>query len=180
MKQLRDFLCPDPFKIASWQDINAHCYIGDSNNCTAVQVLMPSILYLNFMILSRIILYFQRGKKCVRTVKAQRKVRYSFSNCHSKFFTPKYCGACNDGRCCTPKSTSTKAIRFTCDDGFRFKKRMMVIKSCDCSRKCPGTNNDLFSSYKRLGGDTWRNWKVGSFSKWNGFTFSSEDMEKHY
>ncbi|CAK8683313.1 unnamed protein product [Clavelina lepadiformis] len=97
----------------------------------------------------------KKGKRCVRTVKAERRVRYSFSGCHSKVYTPKYCGTCTDGRCCTPKHTVTKPIKFTCDDGFQFKKRMMVIKSCQCSRKC-ASDNDIFFSYRSMGGDTWR------------------------
>uniref|UniRef100_H2Z9N7 CTCK domain-containing protein n=1 Tax=Ciona savignyi TaxID=51511 RepID=H2Z9N7_CIOSA len=78
----------------------------------------------------------KRGKKCIRTVKAQRRVQYSFSGCQSKVYTPKYCGECVDGRCCTPKETVTRPVKFTCDGGFKFKKRMMVIKSCSCHRKC--------------------------------------------
>nr|XP_002127157.1 connective tissue growth factor isoform X1 [Ciona intestinalis] len=96
----------------------------------------------------------KRGKKCIRTVKAQRRVQYSFSGCQSKVYTPKYCGACTDGRCCAPKHTVTKPIKFTCDGGFQFKKRMMVIKSCSCSRRCVGENS--FFSYRRMGGDTWQ------------------------
>uniref|UniRef100_H2Z9N4 CTCK domain-containing protein n=1 Tax=Ciona savignyi TaxID=51511 RepID=H2Z9N4_CIOSA len=87
----------------------------------------------------------KRGKKCIRTVKAQRRVQYSFSGCQSKVYTPKYCGECVDGRCCTPKETVTRPVKFTCDGGFKFKKRMMVIKSCSCHRKCFGSDNDFFS-----------------------------------
>nr|CAB3267753.1 connective tissue growth factor [Phallusia mammillata] len=100
--------------------------------------------------------HIKRGKRCVRTVKPQRRVRYSFSGCQSKVYTPKYCGKCTDGRCCTPKNTVTKAVKFTCENGFQFKKRMMVIKSCQCNQRCAESPNDIFHALRHMGGDTWQ------------------------
>lgn len=92
----------------------------------------------------------KKGKKCLRSPKATRPVRYSFSGCKTKVHTPKYCGQCVDGRCCTPARTKTVTATFHCDDGFSFKKRMMQIKSCSCHRKCGQSDNDILKSYQQL------------------------------
>merc|ERR1719427_196886 len=62
----------------------------------------------------------KRGKKCQRVVRAPRRVRFSYKGCKSKSFVPKYCGQCNDERCCQVKNHVTESINFRCGDGSSF------------------------------------------------------------
>ncbi|XP_030644989.1 CCN family member 2b [Chanos chanos] len=97
----------------------------------------------------------KRGKKCVRTPKSQRGMRFELSDCRStKVYKPKFCGVCTDGRCCTPQSTITAEVEFRCPEGDSFKKKMMFIKSCSCHYDCP-RENDIFlaSNTRRMIGD---------------------------
>jgi len=109
----------------------------------------PTIIFFTFML--------QKGKKCNRTIKSPRKVKFTFSKCHSKAYTPKYCGTCRDGRCCSPKKTVTKTVKFNCDDSkAAFRKKMMIIKSCECKHQCMESANDILVPFRRLSGDVWR------------------------
>ncbi|KAJ3608855.1 hypothetical protein NHX12_023385 [Muraenolepis orangiensis] len=97
----------------------------------------------------------KKGKKCVRTPKAQTGVRFELSGCHSvRLYKPKFCGACTDGRCCTPLATVTAEVEFRCPEGDTFRKRMMFIRSCACHHRCP-RDNDIFlaPSTRRMTGD---------------------------
>ncbi|CAL8397375.1 unnamed protein product [Gadus morhua 'NCC'] len=97
----------------------------------------------------------KKGKKCVRTPKAQTGVRFEMSGCHStRLYKPKYCGVCTDGRCCTPLATVTSEVEFRCPEGDVFRKAMMFIRSCSCHHDCP-RDNDIFlaSNTRRMTGD---------------------------
>ncbi|KAK7139050.1 hypothetical protein R3I93_016237 [Phoxinus phoxinus] len=97
----------------------------------------------------------KRGKKCVRTPKSQRGMRFELSGCHSiRLYKPKFCGVCTDGRCCTPHATVTAEVEFRCPEGDTFRKRMMFIKTCSCHHDCP-RENDIFlaSNSRRMIGD---------------------------
>lgn len=97
----------------------------------------------------------QRGKKCVRTPKAQKGVHFELSGCSStRLYKPKFCGICTDNRCCTPHTTITAEVEFRCPEGDVFNKKMMFIKSCTCHYDCP-RDNDIFlsSSMRRMIGD---------------------------
>uniref|UniRef100_A0A3Q3GEX8 CCN family member 3 n=1 Tax=Labrus bergylta TaxID=56723 RepID=A0A3Q3GEX8_9LABR len=97
----------------------------------------------------------KRGKKCVRTPKAQRFMRFELSGCSStRLYRPKFCGVCTDNRCCTPHRTVTAQVEFRCPEGDVFIKKMMFIKTCSCHHDCP-QDNDIFlaSNTRRMIGD---------------------------
>ncbi|XP_067862920.1 CCN family member 2-like [Heptranchias perlo] len=97
----------------------------------------------------------KKGKKCVRTPKPSKSMKFEFSGCTSmRSYRPKFCGVCTDGRCCTPHSTTTLRVEFKCPEGDLIKKKMMFIKTCSCHYDCP-SDNDIFLStyYKRMIGD---------------------------
>uniref|UniRef100_A0A4W6C105 CCN family member 3 n=1 Tax=Lates calcarifer TaxID=8187 RepID=A0A4W6C105_LATCA len=86
----------------------------------------------------------KKGKKCVRTPKAQQGMRFELSGCSStRLYKPKFCGVCTDNRCCTPHTTITAEVEFRCPEGDVFMKKMMFIKTCSCHHDCP-QDNDIF------------------------------------
>ncbi|XP_048057929.1 CCN family member 2b isoform X1 [Megalobrama amblycephala] len=92
----------------------------------------------------------KRGKKCVRTPKSQRAMRFELSGCQSvRLYKPKFCGVCTDGRCCTPHATATVEVEFRCSEGDTFRKRMMFIKTCSCHHDCPRENDIFLASHSR-------------------------------
>ncbi|XP_012882340.1 PREDICTED: connective tissue growth factor [Dipodomys ordii] len=97
----------------------------------------------------------KKGKKCIRTPKISKPVKFELSGCTSvKAYRAKFCGVCTDGRCCTPHRTTTLPVEFKCPDGETMKKNMMFIKTCACHYNCPG-DNDIFESlyYRKMYGD---------------------------
>ncbi|KAK2921465.1 CCN family member 2b [Channa argus] len=97
----------------------------------------------------------KKGKKCVRTPKAQQAMRFELSGCSSaRLYKPKFCGVCTDNRCCTPHSTITAEVEFRCPEGDIFMKKMMFIKTCSCHHDCP-QDNDIFlaSNTRKMNGD---------------------------
>ncbi|NWH31099.1 NOV protein, partial [Chloropsis hardwickii] len=83
----------------------------------------------------------KKGKKCIRTRKSVRAVRYEYRNCSSvQTYRPRYCGLCSDGRCCTPHGTKTIQVEFRCPQGKVLKKPMMFINTCVCHNNCPQSN----------------------------------------
>uniref|UniRef100_A0A250XYW9 CCN family member 2 n=1 Tax=Castor canadensis TaxID=51338 RepID=A0A250XYW9_CASCN len=97
----------------------------------------------------------KKGKKCIRTPKISKPVKFELSGCTSvKSYRAKFCGVCTDGRCCTPHRTTTLPVEFKCPNGEIMKKNMMFIKTCACHYNCPG-DNDIFESlyYKKMYGD---------------------------
>uniref|UniRef100_A0A8C9MUJ1 CCN family member 3 n=1 Tax=Serinus canaria TaxID=9135 RepID=A0A8C9MUJ1_SERCA len=87
----------------------------------------------------------KKGKRCVRTRKAVRAVRYEYQNCTSvQAYRPRFCGLCSDGRCCTPHSTRTIHVHFRCPQGNGLKKPMMLINTCVCHSNCPQGNVVFF------------------------------------
>uniref|UniRef100_F6RI21 Connective tissue growth factor n=1 Tax=Ciona intestinalis TaxID=7719 RepID=F6RI21_CIOIN len=79
----------------------------------------------------------KHGRRCMKQRRAPRKEHIVYSGCTSvRSYRPRHCGLCKNGRCCTPRSTRTTTVRFECEDGRAFYKRMMVIKSCKCHRHC--------------------------------------------
>ncbi|XP_015413279.1 PREDICTED: connective tissue growth factor [Myotis davidii] len=97
----------------------------------------------------------KKGKKCIRTPKISKPVKFEFSGCTSvKSYRAKFCGVCTDGRCCTPHRTTTLPVEFKCPDGEVMKRSTMFIKTCACHYNCPG-DNDIFEStyYRKMYGD---------------------------
>ncbi|XP_036394980.1 CCN family member 2b isoform X2 [Megalops cyprinoides] len=97
----------------------------------------------------------KRGKKCVRTPKTLRAMRFELSGCSSvRVYKPKFCGACTDGRCCTPHTTVTAEVEFRCPEGDTFRRKMMFIKTCSCHHDCPRENDIFLSTHRRrMNGD---------------------------
>ncbi|XP_020655380.3 CCN family member 2 isoform X1 [Pogona vitticeps] len=93
---------------------------------------------------------FKKGRKCAKTRKTRRAIRFEFTGCTStRSYRPKFCGSCTDGRCCTPRITSTTNIEFQCPEGDSFVWKMMVIKSCSCHYDCPADNDIFLAVYRR-------------------------------
>lgn len=91
----------------------------------------------------------QKGKKCSRTKKSSQPVMFTYAGCASlKKYRPKYCGACVDGRCCSPHVTRTIRVKFRCEDGEVFNKSIMMIESCKCTYNCPHVNEASYPFYR--------------------------------
>ncbi|XP_028679105.1 CCN family member 1-like [Erpetoichthys calabaricus] len=96
----------------------------------------------------------KKGKKCTRTRKAQKPTRLSYAGCKSlRRFQPNFCGVCVDGRCCAPQKTRTVSVRFLCEDGDSFERKVMMIQSCKCSDDCGYLNEAGLQPSYRLYGD---------------------------
>ncbi|XP_065275507.1 CCN family member 1-like [Emys orbicularis] len=98
----------------------------------------------------------KKGRKCLRTHKAQEPVHYTYAGCKSlRKYQPSYCGSCLDGRCCVPLHTRTLAVPFRCPDGDSFMRSVMVIHSCQCGpAHCQPLNEAAMHPQHRLDGDT--------------------------
>ncbi|XP_029976190.1 CCN family member 2-like isoform X2 [Salarias fasciatus] len=97
----------------------------------------------------------RKGKKCIRTPRAQLWMRFRLSGCSSsRLYRPRFCGVCTDGRCCTPSTSVTASVEFRCPEGDVFTRKMMFIKTCSCHHHCQ-QDNDIFlaSSARRMSGD---------------------------
>lgn len=124
-----------------------------------IMMCLPKSISLTF------IPHLQKGKKCIRTPRVSKPMKFEISGCTTtKSYRPKFCGVCLDGRCCTPHRTTTLPMEFKCPDGQVMKKHMMFIKSCACHYNCPG-ENDIFEAmyYKKMIGDM--AWATGGRSK---------------
>ncbi|MBN3321400.1 CTGF factor, partial [Atractosteus spatula] len=92
----------------------------------------------------------KKGKKCIRTPKTPKPMRFELSGCTStRAYRPKFCGVCTDGRCCTPHTTATAEVEFRCPEGDSFRKKMMFIKTCSCHHDCPRDNDIFLSTHRR-------------------------------
>ncbi|XP_070605353.1 CCN family member 3 [Erythrolamprus reginae] len=84
----------------------------------------------------------KKGKKCLRTVKPPAAVHLEYQNCTSvQTYKPRYCGICNDGRCCTPHTTKTIQVDFRCPQGNTIQRPVMSIVNCVCHKNCPQNSN---------------------------------------
>ncbi|XP_053322469.1 CCN family member 3 [Spea bombifrons] len=84
------------------------------------------------------VLIGKKGKKCLRVKKSENAVHLEYKNCTSiHAYKPKFCGQCNDGRCCTPHSTKTTQVEFQCPNKRVIKKPVMFINTCVCHHNCP-------------------------------------------
>ncbi|XP_035265140.1 CCN family member 2b isoform X1 [Anguilla anguilla] len=87
----------------------------------------------------------RRGKRCVRTPRSPRPVRFSVSGCRSvRGYRLRFCGVCTDGRCCRPQTSVTAEVEFRCPEG-DIRRKMMFIRTCSCHLDCP-RDNDIFHS----------------------------------
>ncbi|XP_028828239.1 protein CYR61-like [Denticeps clupeoides] len=97
----------------------------------------------------------KKGRKCTRMQKSPGPVHLSYAGCRSaRPYRPNYCGACSDGRCCTPQRTRTLATPFLCPVGRRVERAVMVVQSCKCSHDCSHLNEALLPPQRWLYGDT--------------------------
>ncbi|XP_029998878.1 CCN family member 1-like [Sphaeramia orbicularis] len=95
----------------------------------------------------------KRGKKCQRTSRPQDPVRITFAGCSTApRYRPRTCGACTDGRCCTPSLSRTVRLRFQCPDGEAFYHNVMWIQRCSCTESCPryGASSPAISLYNDI------------------------------
>ncbi|KAM9308452.1 CCN family member 3 [Gastrophryne carolinensis] len=98
----------------------------------------------------------KKGKKCMKVRKSEQPIRFEYKNCISvQSYKPKFCGQCNDGRCCTPHSTRTAQVEFQCPQNRVMKKPVMFINTCTCHYNCPRdtsllqTDNAKFPGLRR-------------------------------
>ncbi|XP_062987397.1 CCN family member 3 [Elgaria multicarinata webbii] len=93
----------------------------------------------------------KKGKRCVRTKKSLTAVHLEYQNCTSiQAYKPRYCGVCNDGRCCTPHTTKTIQVEFRCPQG-NVKHPVMSIITCVCHGNCPQDKNAFFRKLSAAG-----------------------------
>ncbi|XP_028270508.1 cellular communication network factor 1, like 2 [Parambassis ranga] len=99
-----------------------------------------------------------KGKKCQRTIRPQEAVSITFGGCSTaQRYRPRTCGACTDGRCCTPALSRTIRLRFHCPDGDTFYN-VMWIQRCSCTTHCRSErrpSNPMISLYNDI--HTFRN-----------------------
>lgn len=96
--------------------------------------------------------FLQKGKRCIRTKKIPIAIHLEYKNCTSiQTYKPRYCGHCNDGRCCTPHNTKTIQVEFRCPLGDIVKYPVMSITTCVCHRNCPLDNNAFFRKHRQGG-----------------------------
>lgn len=89
----------------------------------------------------------EKGKRCSKTVKVNQQLTYQ--GCKTKTIPFKQCGACAEGKCCTPKQTKTKMFKFKCPNGETLKKHVMIVKRCQCSSKrCQTSANSIFYGHE--------------------------------
>ncbi|XP_061477966.1 CCN family member 3-like [Rhineura floridana] len=87
----------------------------------------------------------KQAKRCVWTKKSLRAIHLEYNNCTSiQTYKPRYCGICNDGRCCTPHTTKTIQVEFHCPQGNIIKHPVMSIMTCVCHGNCPQDNNAFY------------------------------------
>ncbi|XP_069479087.1 CCN family member 2-like [Ambystoma mexicanum] len=92
----------------------------------------------------------KKGKKCIRTPRPTKGLRFEFTGCTSvRLYRPKFCGSCADGRCCTPHTSTTMDVEFKCPEGEVFRRKMMLIKTCSCHHDCPRENDIFMSTHHR-------------------------------
>lgn len=97
----------------------------------------------------------KEGRSCSPTHKAPAPIRLSYGECASvRLYRPNYCGACTNGRCCSPRRTRTVPVSFVCPDGERFRRSAMLIQSCKCSADCGHLNEVALPPQRWLHGDT--------------------------
>ncbi|XP_006005438.1 CCN family member 2-like [Latimeria chalumnae] len=136
-----------------WSACSASCGMGlstritnDNKECRLEKQRRLCMVRPCYLQLEKII---KRGRKCVRTPKPLKGMRFKFSGCTSvRMYRPKFCGVCTDSRCCTPHTTATLDVKFACPDGDPFIRKMMFIKTCSCHEDCP-QDNDIFQATQR-------------------------------
>ncbi|XP_017283233.1 CCN family member 1-like [Kryptolebias marmoratus] len=97
----------------------------------------------------------QEGRSCFPTQKAPGPLRLSYGECTSvRLYRPNYCGACTDGRCCSPRRTRTVPVTFVCPDGEHFQRPAMFILSCKCNDDCGHLNEVALPLQHWMYGDT--------------------------
>ncbi|XP_028824782.1 connective tissue growth factor-like [Denticeps clupeoides] len=84
-------------------------------------------------------------RRCDPSFRSPVPVRLLHQGCYStRLHQPRYCGLCNDGRCCTPFRTQTIPVTFRCPGGRLHRLSVMSISSCICHYNCPHTHNLAF------------------------------------
>uniref|UniRef100_A0A8C4R0W0 CCN family member 3 n=1 Tax=Eptatretus burgeri TaxID=7764 RepID=A0A8C4R0W0_EPTBU len=89
-------------------------------------------------------------KQCMQTYQPTQPQPFVLSGCISrKSHRPNFCGGCTDGRCCTPRRTSSISVDFDCQGGNSVTWLMMWIKTCHCHRNC-NHPHDVFSRLRYM------------------------------
>ncbi|XP_017549802.1 WNT1-inducible-signaling pathway protein 2 [Pygocentrus nattereri] len=84
-------------------------------------------------------------RKCQPSYKSAVPVRLVHQGCYStRFYQPRYCGLCTDGRCCTPYHTRTAIVPFRCRGGRLIHQAVMMISSCICHYNCPYSSGGIY------------------------------------
>uniref|UniRef100_A0A8C9QW06 Cellular communication network factor 5 n=1 Tax=Scleropages formosus TaxID=113540 RepID=A0A8C9QW06_SCLFO len=82
---------------------------------------------------------------CEPSYRAPFPVRLEHQGCYSvRYYRPRYCGLCSDGRCCTPYRTHTVNVTFRCPRGPPLRHAVMAIDSCVCHYHCPHSFGTAF------------------------------------
>jgi len=85
-------------------------------------------------------------RQCLKQRKQSKREVITYIGCSSiRKFRPRYCGLCHHdtNKCCTPKLTRTTSVDFYCPDGRTFRKKLLVIRSCQCTKHCVNRNKSL-------------------------------------
>lgn len=76
-----------------------------------------------------------KGSACLKTYKEQVPRPFVYNGCTSlQSYRPKYCGMCQDGRCCLPSESRSTQIRFKCPGVDSMVVTVAKIKRCACTR----------------------------------------------
>ncbi|XP_062872267.1 WNT1-inducible-signaling pathway protein 2 [Trichomycterus rosablanca] len=89
-------------------------------------------------------------RRCKSSYRSPVPTRLAYWGCYStRFYRPRYCGLCTDGRCCTPYQTHTVTVPFSCPGGRLVHQSVMMISSCVCHYNCPYSSGgtSMMSAY---------------------------------
>lgn len=105
----------------------------------AYNVKMPFVFSSLFM--------HQWPKRCKSSYRSPVPTRLVLRGCYStRFYRPRYCGMCTDGRCCTPYKTHTVTVPFSCTGGRLIHQSAMMVRSCVCHYNCPHSSGETSMS----------------------------------
>ncbi|XP_048876725.1 cellular communication network factor 1, like 1 [Brienomyrus brachyistius] len=132
-------------QITDWSPCSATCGMGVSSRVTndnvACRLIKETRLCQVRPCNMELTPPLRAGRKCERTVRPRKPIRLTFAGCSTaRQYRPRFCGSCDDGRCCIPSVTRTIRLHFLCPGpkSGGFTRDIMWIQQCRCDVACPG------------------------------------------
>ncbi|XP_072887833.1 CCN family member 1-like isoform X1 [Hemitrygon akajei] len=127
-------------KATEWSQCSKTCGVGistrHSNNNTKCKLKEEMRLCQNRPCSMLNDLTPKEGRGCLKVYKEKVPKAFVYESCTSlKKYKPKYCGMCQDRRCCQPSATRTINVRFHCPGSGTLVVQVAKIQRCECSRQ---------------------------------------------